>query len=406
MLQIDNQLKTRSEGLFSQCKVTEDASPSSQWPVLPITFIRDMRNNIDEGTDKFAVLLNNRGWLFQQSYRPTLLNQPQSLSCAHEGVCCFGEASDLARHQQGGRGMLWDPCSQAAVVVLQSQPCVLQGQQCPFSPGQNSAAADLWTPPRTIQFHSCWSAMCAVCPTAIGKETQLPFTCCLHRQETCFLFHGQRGNAQGSSINSLLHMLQDLHMNTRARWEEFALGSLSQQEHGQSASSTEADPMVVAWVLEQVSSSPRIISVSMISWKMQMMWFLSQAGTASAIHTHMLCDHSCGSLGLFLELRPRFKSWCTRKNQAERTEVPFGKILILASSNVSWANICQRGSEWLLWPSSLWKVYRTCIAAGRHTWRSIRCYPPSVSPRHWNARGASGLGWRHNMEVPNGICQV
>lgn len=33
-------------------------------------------------------------------------------------------------------------CSETAAAVLQSQPCLLLGKQCPVSPGQNSAAAD------------------------------------------------------------------------------------------------------------------------------------------------------------------------------------------------------------------------------------------------------------------------
>lgn len=88
--------------------------------------------------------------------------------------------------------------------------------------------------------------------------------------------------------------------------------------------------------------------------------------------------HRRVSFGLFLELRPRFKSWYTRKIHAELVQVPFGKILILTSNNVSWANICQTGSEWLLCLDSQWKVHRAYIAAGQHTWRSIRCYPLSV----------------------------
>lgn len=55
MLQIRDQLEVGSKGLFSQCKeITEDVSPSSHCPVLPIIFIRDMRKNVSRGIAKTA----------------------------------------------------------------------------------------------------------------------------------------------------------------------------------------------------------------------------------------------------------------------------------------------------------------------------------------------------------------
>lgn len=90
------------------------------------------------------------------------------------------------------------------------------------------------------------------------------------------------------------------------------------------------------------------------------------------------------------------------------TELPFGKLLTLDASNVSWENVWQAGSEGSPWPPSKWKVYRAHAAVGQHTWWSIRCYPPTVImfwlfPRHGNARGAAGLGWRHTTEVTKSI---
>jgi len=53
VLQIHSQLKAGCKGLFSQCKeITEDVSPSSHRPVLPIIFIRDVRKNMSRGIAK------------------------------------------------------------------------------------------------------------------------------------------------------------------------------------------------------------------------------------------------------------------------------------------------------------------------------------------------------------------
>lgn len=96
--------------------------------------------------------------------------------------------------------------------------------------------------PEQSGFTAGGSAMRALCPTAIGRETPaapLPFTCCLRWEETCFWFHGQRGSVQGSGIlNNLLRVMRDLHVDTTARQKDFPLGSSSQQEHKQGASLT------------------------------------------------------------------------------------------------------------------------------------------------------------------------
>lgn len=93
--------------------------------------------------------------LFQQRYKPTLLNQPQS-----HFVSCFGEVRDLARPQRSGRGMLRDHCQRQRSALRLQQLSSNRSPVCPWQSNAQFLLAKIQLlltrkPPRTIQFH-CW----------------------------------------------------------------------------------------------------------------------------------------------------------------------------------------------------------------------------------------------------------
>lgn len=179
-------------------------SPLSCWSgtwrwseyILHITNLLHCRSDWDTSTGgkgcvaETSVLLNDGAWLFQQSYKPMLLNQPQS-----HFVICFREARDLARPQWSGRGVQWDHCQRQRSALRLQQLSSNRSRVCSRESNAQFLLAKiqlLLTRKHHLEqssFTAGWWTMGAVCPTAIGRETpatQLPFACCL--QETGKLF--------------------------------------------------------------------------------------------------------------------------------------------------------------------------------------------------------------------------
>lgn len=132
-----------------------------------------------------------------------------SLCCWISHIHTLWSALERARIWQdprSKRGVLED-CCQLLRSALRLQQ--LSSNHCRVFSQENKAQfllAKIQLPltckhhPEQFIFTAGWSAMDAVCPTAIGRETpvtRLPFMCCFHRYETCLWSCEQSSSAQG-----------------------------------------------------------------------------------------------------------------------------------------------------------------------------------------------------------------